>query len=305
MSSAGDDRLERLARVRAKEDAGNRVRLGIIDARQTRRPATDPRVHLVIGDSQVKPGVCTDHLEWIGRYIVDEFHGRNLAVIHLGDHWDMPSLSSYDEGKRSFEGRRYQKDIEAGNAAFDRLCEPLARANKGVRRPWEPERHLVLGNHEARITRAIEEDARLEDLMTLDHLNARSWGWRVHGFREPVDIDGVVYAHYFYNPMTGHPYGGEISGRLKTIGHSFTMGHQQGLRYGLRETALGRQHGLVLGSTYLHDEEYLGPQGNRSWRGIAVCHQVERGDYDIMMVSLDYLCRRYTGKILSKHMEAA
>jgi hypothetical protein len=55
---------------------------------------------------------------------------------------------------------------------------------------------------------------------------------------------------------------------------------------------------MVAGSCYLHDEEYLGPQGNFVWRGILVCHQVEDGDYDVMEVSLDYLSRRYEGRRL-------
>ena len=66
--------------------------------------------HLVIPDTQAKDGTPTDHLRWIGQLIVDEHPD---TVVHLGDHADMPSLSSYDVGKRSFEGRRYSADIEA------------------------------------------------------------------------------------------------------------------------------------------------------------------------------------------------
>jgi hypothetical protein len=80
------------------------------------------------------------------------------------------------------------------------------------------------------------------------------------------------------------------------------MGHQQGLKTAMREVGGTRHQGLVLGSTYLHDEEYIGPQGNAYWRGIAVCHQVENGTYDPMFVSLDYLCRRYEKKTLAQFM---
>jgi hypothetical protein len=113
----------------------------------------------------------------------------------------------------------------------------------------------------------------------------------------------VAYSHYFYNPNTGRPYAGEnLLLRLKTIGHTFTMGHQQGRRYVDRAVGGRLQHGLVLGTTYLHDEKYLGPQGNTYWRGIVVCHQVEQGSYDPMFVSLDYLCRRYEGKRLGEFL---
>lgn len=260
------------------------------------------RIHIVIGDTQVKDGVPTAHLSWIGRYIVDQFAGQDVAIIHLGDHWDMPSLSSYDAGKRAMEGRRYRADIDAGNRGFDLLCEPLLKYNmkRGRGRLWKPERHLLLGNHEDRITRASELNAQLTGTVSLDDLNAASWDWKVHGFLEPLELDGVTYAHYFYNPNTGRPYCGEnLHARLKTIGRSFTMGHQQGLQYAIRPVGQTRHHGLVVGSSYLHDEEYLGPQGNAYWRGIVVCHQVEGGAYDPMFVSMDYLCRRYEGCTLN------
>ena len=49
------------------------------------------RIHVVIGDTQVKPDVPIGHLRWIGQYIVDQFHKQDVSIIHLGDHWDMPS----------------------------------------------------------------------------------------------------------------------------------------------------------------------------------------------------------------------
>ncbi len=268
--------------------------------------AQPPR-HLVIPDTQIRPGVPTVQLEWIGQYIVDAFAGDDLTIIHLGDHWDMPSLSSYDQGKAKMEGRRIVQDIIAGNQAFDLLNGPLAAYNAGRRKKWEPRRVFLMGNHEDRITRAVNSTAQLDGLLSLDLLNAKEWGWEVHDFREVVEIDGVSYSHYFYAPLTGRPYGGQnIDTRLKTIGRSFTMGHQQVLMYGVRTLPTGgMQHGLVAGACYLADEDYRGPQGNGEWRGVVVCNQVENGSYDPTFVSLDYLCRRYEGVRLAEFMEAA
>lgn len=250
-------------------------------------------VHIVIPDTQVRPGVNTIHLSWIGQYIADEYAGTKLTVIHLGDHWTMDSLSSYDrKGGTRMEGRRYVKDVEAGNNAFYQLDYPWATV--------PARRVFLMGNHEHRITRAAEADAQLDGAVSLEHLN--TFGWEVHDFLEVVTIDGVAYSHYFANPMTGRPLGGQsMDTRLKSVGYSFTMGHQQGLKVGMRDLTNGtRQRALVAGSCYLHDEDYLGPQGNNVWRGILVCHQVERGNYDLMEVSLDYLARRYEGKRLSQ-----
>lgn len=248
------------------------------------------RTHIVIPDTQIAPGVPTVHLGWIGQYILDEYAGADLAVIHLGDHWTMDSLNSYDKGKGKMEGRRYVKDVDAGNDAFHELSDPFA--------DLEVERHFLFGNHEERIVRAADQSVEYDGLVTLDDLDTA--GWERHGFLVPVNIDGVVYSHYLYNTMTGRALGGSnLETRLKTVGHSFTMGHQQGLKWARVDTLQGPHIGLAAGSCYIHDEDYLGPQGVNYWRGIIVCHQVERGQYDPMFVSLDYLCRRYEGKRLS------
>lgn len=271
------------------------------------------RTHFVIPDTQAKAGVPVDHLVWIGQYIVDQFAGQDLEIVHLGDHADMPSLSSYDKGKRAMEGRRYDQDIAAANHAFDALNAPLDRyralqiKDAAQRKKkvdlWKPSKRLLLGNHENRITRATEYDAQLEGTLSLDDLNYKEHGWQVHDFLEPVLIDGITYSHYFYQPNSGRPYSGMIETRLKAIGCSFTMGHQQMLLYGMRYVMGQSHHGLVCGSCYLHEEEYRGPQAQAHWRGVVVCHEV-RGDggYDPMFVSLDFLCRKYEGASLAEFM---
>lgn len=205
------------------------------------------------------------------------------------------------------EGRRYVDDITAGNDGFATLCKPLeekinkpppGRGSRSRLGRWLPELHFLLGNHENRITRAAEDNAQLEGTVSLEHLNTR--GWTVHDFLEPVNLDGVWYSHYWYQPNTGRPYTGMIETRLRQIGHTFIQGHQQGLQYGIRYVAGRAQHGVVAGSCYLHDEDYRGPQAQGHWRGILVLHQVLEGDFDIMAVSLDYLCRRYEGRPLDR-----
>ena len=45
--------------------------------------------HLVIPDTQVKPGVCVNHLNALGHYILDQ---QPDTIVMLGDWADMPSL---------------------------------------------------------------------------------------------------------------------------------------------------------------------------------------------------------------------
>lgn len=78
--------------------------------------------HLVIPDTQVKPNSPTDHLRWAGLYAAEK---KPDVIVHIGDHFDMPSLSSWDVGKKSFEGRRYKDDIEAGIHAMEVFLQPI------------------------------------------------------------------------------------------------------------------------------------------------------------------------------------
>src|SRR5678809_60023 len=142
------------------------------------------RIHIVLPDTQVKPGVPLDHLGWIGRYIRDEYKDANAAVIHLGDHWDMPSLSSYDKGKRCMEGRRVKADVLVGNKALKMIrTEHTAHLDH----------YFLMGNHEDRLTRLGQLDPQLDGV--LPELDTD--GWKVVKYLKPLYLDGVGYAHFW------------------------------------------------------------------------------------------------------------
>lgn len=242
------------------------------------------RRHLIIPDIQAKPGEDLSYLECISRYIEDK---RPEVVVNLGDMADMPSLSSYDYGKKAFEGRRYRKDIDAAIEANERLWAHVT---------YQPESHICIGNHEHRINKVVESDARLDGTIGLEDLEYEKFYQHIHHFLQVAKIDGLAYSHYFYNPNSGKPYGGTAHVKLKNIGMSFVMGHQQGLDVAMRELPDGRQQiGIVAGSCYEHDEDYRGPQANGHWRGVIMLHEVDgTGRADPMFVSLDFLRRRYS-----------
>ena len=81
-------------------------------------------VHAVIPDTQVKPGLDFSHLTWCGEYLAEK---RPDVIVMIGDWADMPSLSEYDKGKKSFEGRTYKADIEASHEAMECLMTPIWR----------------------------------------------------------------------------------------------------------------------------------------------------------------------------------
>jgi len=253
--------------------------------------------HLIIPDTQVKPDVDLSYLEWIGQYIVEK---QPDVLIQIGDFADMPSLSSYDVGKKSFEGRRYKDDIKASVEGMDILLAPLRDYNekcrKDKKKQYRPRMVLTLGNHENRIDRATEGDPKLYGTIGIDDLRYAEAGWEVFDFLDPVIIDGVVYSHYLVSGVMGRPIG-SASCMISKTHQSCVVGHQQG-----RQVAYGRRADgsaitcIIAGSCYLHNEEYMGNQGNNHWRGLVVLHEVKDGQFDEMFVSLDYLRKKYAYK---------
>jgi hypothetical protein len=245
----------------------------------------------VIPDSQVKPGVPTDHLEAAGNYIVEK---KPDVIIHLGDHWDLPSLSYYDEDLEGFDKRDYQEDIESGNDAINSLLGPLRTYNRNRKIKYEPKLIFLLGNHEHRITRFTEKAkmARFRNIVSTKDFALD--GWKVYPFLKPVNQDGVVYAHYFYNPGTGRAIGGNAHYKLSKLKFSYVMGHVQNKDSAQEYLSNGKViRGLMAGTFYQHEEKYLGHQGNYHWRGIHVLHEVHNGNYDHLEISLNYLQRKY------------
>lgn len=248
---------------------------------------------LVIPDTQVKPGINLAYLERIGHYIVDK---QPDCVVHLGDLSDMPSLSSYDIGKKSFEGRRYIDDTAASKEGNALLWKPLeqynSRQRKNGKKLYNPQRELLLGNHENRIDRAIEGDAKLEGVLSTKDLGYEKY-WNVHPFLDIVVIEGVAFSHYFVTGVAGRA-AGTAAAQLRKTNMSSIAGHQQGRQVAYATRADGKTiTSIIAGSCYEHNEDYMGVQGNQHWRGLIMLHEVNEGGFDEMFVSLNYLNKRY------------
>lgn len=248
---------------------------------------------LVIPDTQCKPGHDLEYLRRIGRFIVDK---QPDHIVHLGDHADMPSLSSYDVGKKSFEGRRYTADVAAAKEGMELLHEPLheynTRQRKNGKRQYQPRKTLLLGNHEQRIVKAVENDAKLEGLLSIDDLGYEN-DWEVAPFLEVVVIGGIAFSHYFVTGVAGRA-AGTAAAQLRKTNMSSIAGHQQGKQIAYATRADGSTiTSIIAGSCYEHNEDYMGPQGNRHWRGVIMLHEVNDGAFDEMFCSLKYINQKY------------
>lgn len=248
--------------------------------------------HLFLPDIQAKPDIDFNYLRAIGNYIV---HKKPDVIVCIGDFADMESLSTYDFGLKSFEGRSYKKDIWAAREAMDALLEPLFEYNKTMKRTkhkrYKPRMVLTLGNHEDRINRAINRDRKLDGLISVDDLPYQDW--EVIPFLEVIVIDGIAYSHYFTSGVMGRPI--TTANALLNKKHmSCVAGHQQGrnIAFGTKADGTGMT-AIIAGSCYEHKEDYLGHQGNIHWRGLYLFHNVKDGQFDECAVPLHYIKEKY------------
>lgn len=255
--------------------------------------------HFVMPDCQVKPGVNTDHIEAAGNYCAAK---RPDVIVCGGDFFDMHSLSSYDKGKAAAENRRYEDDIKAGIVAMKRFFKGINKLNRSLvsqkKKKYTPRLVYVMGNHEIRIERFSNSNPELVGKVGLKDLRLEEFGWEVYPFLAVAEVDGILYSHFFPRNAKGkitQTKNGAPSAvlQLQRERQSCTGFHQQGLDYAIHPSANKIQYGLIAGSFYSHEEDYLSPQGTMYWRGCIMKHEVENGQYDIMPLSLRYLVENW------------
>ena len=234
------------------------------------------------------------YLDWIGAYLAEK---RPDVIVNAGDFADIPSLCSYDVGKRQFEGRRYKNDIESVKEGMGRLLGPVRelqeRQRRGKEKVYRPRLVMTLGNHEARITKAVDNDAKLEGIIGLGDLGYEEAGWEVYPFLQVVVVEGIAFSHYFISGIMGRPVT-SAQQLLNKHHQSAIMGHVQQRQIAYATRADGQQMTAIFaGCCAPHEEEYLGPQGNQFWKGVWMLLDVNDGEFDELPISLKFLKERY------------
>lgn len=248
--------------------------------------------HLVIPDCHAHPEHNNNRADWLGKLVVDL---RPDVLINLGDTWDMDSLNSYDKGKRDFHSKTYARDIAAGLDFSERMFAPIRRLKKR-----QPRKVFILGNHEQRIERALDLSPELVGTLSYNDLDInRDYHDFVNyngGTPGTILIDGVLYGHFMASGVMGRPVGGEhpaytlISKKFQ----SCTVGHTHVFDYCVRSDGGGRDvQGLVAGCYIDYSPRWAGEITKMWVPGVAICRNVEGGQYDLQWISLDALRKEY------------
>jgi len=248
--------------------------------------------HLVLPDSHAHPDFSNERADWVGKLIVDL---KPDVVINLGDMWDMHSMASYDKGGKSFWGRTYKADINAGLDFDERLWSPIRKAKKK-----RPRSVFIEGNHEYRLKRAINVQPELEGTVSFSDFDlSRNYSDIVEysgGTPGIIEVDGINYAHYFISGVMGRPISGEHTAYSLLVKNfeSCTCGHIHTTDFAVRTLNNGRKvMGLSAGAYMDYNAPWAGEVNKLWWNGVIIKRNVEAGSYDPEWISIERLKRAY------------
>lgn len=250
------------------------------------------KTHLFVTDQHTHYKHHNKRAEYLGHLINET---KPDVVIFGGDLYDMPSLSSYDKGRRSFQGRTYSADVNTGLDFLDRCFSIIRKQKKKL-----PYFVFLEGNHEHRIAKALDLQPELEGTISFEDLGLNRYFDKIiryDGGTPGVEtIDGISYAHYFVSGVMGRPISGEhpaYSLLSKQFG-SCSAGHIHTADYAIRTNSDGSKlHGLLGGCFFDYASDWAGEANRLYWRGCVLKRNVAKGNYDPTFISLDWMKKQY------------
>ncbi len=252
------------------------------------------KTHLVIPDGHARPDFHNERFDLLGDLIVDV---KPDVIINIGDHWDMPSLSSYDKGKPSSFGLSYTSDIHSGQEAMDRTFHRMRKQKKS-----KPLTIFLGGNHEHRLQKAMDTEYTLRGTLgiSMDHYQVKDWYdecyWYTGATPGQREVDGILYAHYLPSGPMGRPISGihQAKSLLAKYHTSCTVGHSHILDFGVFPTTTDRKiMGLSCGCFTDFDKPWAGHINRQFWQGVVVKRGVEDGQYSPEFISMKMLQEEY------------
>ena len=252
---------------------------------------------VVFSCAHTDPSVGNERFDWLGKFLYDI---RPDYVVDLGDGADMKSLNSYDTRyPQAIVSQSYERDIEVYNDAMERIRKPFKVAKRK-----RPSFIGLEGNHENRITKAINHDPRLEGNkhgISFKHLQTDYWFDEYHRYENnaPAIIcqDGILYSHYFSSGNYGTATSGthhaytllQNNNASSTCGHS----HKRSLYFKDGSYPSGII-GCVVGCYKGASESWAGQANKDWWKGVVVKREVSNGTYEPQFISLETLRGEYS-----------
>lgn len=254
---------------------------------------------LVIPDCHSKPESTTDRFDWLGQYIVDE---KPDHIVQVGDFLDMQSLSSYDKGKGTGEGKRFAADVAAGRRDLEALFAPMDRHNLNRRKkkkaPYKPNKVFLWGNHEDRIRKWENDNPALSGMVEVHMGGIHYYFDEVVPFKQIYVNQGIAFCHYFPSKM-GRAIGGKNAARTITLEvmMSNVSGHSHNLHHCVHTRGDGQKLIGLVGGWYgdvSHSERWSAGTEHSWWNGVILLDDIENGfPHRVEFITQDALRREY------------
>jgi hypothetical protein len=259
--------------------------------------STERRDHLVLPDDHAMPDDNFRRFEWLGNYIMEHMPA---VIVKIGDSWDMPSLCSYDQGKKEFVFKNVRDDIEAGHKAEELMFGQIVQYNntmsKWKKKQYNPLILKCIGNHEVRVAKLLSYEPRWEGSVSMDDFRTRlDLKENIVDYLDFAILDNIAYSHLFVSGVQGRP-AASARAMLAKKGMSCTMGHTHIWDTAELTKPTGeRARALICGSFHDPDNKgFAGAQTDKIWNNsITHKHDVLNGDYDLEEVSINRLGRMY------------
>ena len=223
--------------------------------------------------------------------------GEKFTAVSIGDAADFASLSSWDRGKKSFEGREIRRDYDTVNACIKAISDEISPEVWAymARAPF-----VTTGNHEDRLTRWQADNRETSEVFGIGYpehddrpvnLEWRKNGWDVIKFLEPEFIDEVAFMHYLPSPKSGKAIASVNQARalLMAAHQSVVVGHSHEWRTGRLVRLDGSKIvATVTGCSFIDDHAYAGYMGNHNAdRGFTILRGLKGSEYTPQFLPFD------------------
>lgn len=198
------------------------------------------------------------------------------------------------------EGKRYMKEVGAGNEALDRMMHGMLKYNAARKRnrkaQYTPELIYLNGNHEDRLDRYLETDPTFDGIVSVQKdLGLEGRGIKFIPYRSYHWINEIGFTHIPFNKLK------EISGvditrkaSLVTV-KSCVFGHTHELHIS-NSHRMGQQHlqqVVNVGCFFEDHEPYTEGRVTQYWKGLVLLDSWKPSRFDIATYALSNLKREY------------